>query len=137
MLGFKENWSGDSLTYLVGPRWTPQTGKKWVPHLQALIGGMKVTQEYEDPVIKAAVANWPTDNDETRYLKHAAYSKDWDGVGWAVQAGAGVDYKFNRALQIRLANLEYTHAWLNPVNGVNYRNSVQFSGGLVLSMGTW
>ncbi|ABF43082.1 hypothetical protein Acid345_4082 [Candidatus Koribacter versatilis Ellin345] len=137
LLGFKDNWSGDSLTYLTGPRWTPQTNGKWVPHVQALVGGTKITQSYEDPILKAEVADWPTDNDETRYLKHAAYTKDWDAAGFAVQAGAGVDYRFNNALELHVANLEYTHAWIGPVNGANYRNSVQFSYGLVLRMGTW
>jgi hypothetical protein len=48
-----------------------------------------------------------------------------------------VDYKFNNALALQLANLEYARAWTNDINGFSYRNSVQLTGGLVLRMGTW
>ncbi len=137
MLDFKDNWSGDALTYMVGPRWTPQTSGRWVPHLQAMIGGTKLTQEFMNTTLEAQVADWHTVNDEGRAAKHAYYNTDWDTAGFAMQAGAGVDYKFNNALALRLANLEYSHSWTNDINGFNYRNAVQLSGGLVLRMGTW
>jgi hypothetical protein len=137
MLGFKENWSGTTLTYMVGPRWTPQVSGHWVPHAQALVGGAKFSQEYQNPVLKAEVADWHPINDEGRTAKHAFYSTDWDDAVFAMKAGAGVDYKFNNALALQLANLEYSHAWINDLSGINYRNAVQVSGGLVLRMGTW
>ena len=137
MLGFGSDWSGDVLTYMVGPRWTPQTSGKWIPHAQALIGGTKVTQGYQNPTLKAEVADWHPVNDEGRTAKHAYYSTDWDKSAFAMQAGAGVDYKFNNALALRLANLEYAHSWVGDINGMNYHNAVQISGGLVLQMGTW
>ncbi|MGC2112668.1 MAG: hypothetical protein WA655_24325 [Candidatus Korobacteraceae bacterium] len=137
MLDFRENWSGDSLTYMVGPRWTPETSGHWSPHLQALVGGTKVTQEYNNPILEAQVANWHTVNDEGRAAKHNYYNTDWESAGFRVAAGAGVDYKFNNALALRLANLEYAHSWTNDLNGFNYHNAVQLSGGLVLRMGTW
>jgi hypothetical protein len=137
MLNFRQDWSGDTLTYMVGPRWTPRSYGRWTPHAQALIGGTKLTQEYQNPSLEADVADWHPVNDEGRTAKHAYYSTDWDTAGFAVAAGAGVDYRFNNALALRLANLEYAHTWTNDLNGVNYRNAVQFSGGLVLRMGTW
>ena len=137
MLDFKENWSGDALTYMTGPRWTPQTTGHWSPHLQALVGGTKLTQEYLNPVLRAEVADWHTVNDEGRAAKHAFYNTDFETAGFAITAGGGVDYKFNEALALRVANLEYAHAWTNDLNGLSYRNAMQFSGGLVLRMGTW
>lgn len=137
MLAFRNNWSGDALTYMVGPRWTPQTSGRWSPHLQALVGGTKLTQEYLNPVLRAQVADWKTVDDEGRAAKHAYYNTDWETAGFAMAAGAGVDYKFNNALVLRLANLEYTHSWTNELNGISYRNAMTFSGGLVLRMGTW
>jgi hypothetical protein len=137
MLDFKDNWSGDALTYMVGPRWTPQTSGRWSPHFQAMIGGTKVTQEFMNTTLRAQVAGWHTVNDEGRAAKHAYYNTDWDTAGFAMKAGAGVDYKFNNALALQLANLEYARAWTNDINGFSYRNSVQLTGGLVLRMGTW
>ena len=137
MLDFKNHWSGDTLTYMVGPRWTPQTSGRWVPHLQALVGGIKVTQEYRNPTLEAEVADWHPINDEGRTAKHAFYATDWDTSAFAMKAGGGLDYKFNNALELRIANLEYAHSWANDINGFNYHNAVEFSGGLVLRMGTW
>lgn len=137
MLNFGSDWSGDTLTYMVGPRWTPHTSSRWTPHVQALIGGTKISQEYQDPTLKAEVADWKPVNDEGRTAKHDYYSTDWARDGFAMAAGAGVDYRFNNALALRLANLEYAHQWVGDINGLNYRNSVQVSGGLILRMGTW
>jgi len=105
--------------------------------VQALVGGTKLTQEYNNPVLQAQVADWHTVDDEGRAAKHNYYNTDWETAGFRVAAGAGVDYRFNNALALRLANLEYAHSWTNDLNGFNYRNAVQFSGGLVLRMGTW
>ncbi|HUI84731.1 MAG TPA: hypothetical protein VL240_10930 [Candidatus Binatia bacterium] len=137
MLGFRENFSGDALTFVTGPRWTPQTTGRWVPHLEALVGVTKLTQEYENPVLKAQIADAHTMTDEGRAARHAYFTTDWDTAGFAMQAGAGVDYKLNSALALHVANLEYGYSWTSDINGFNYRNAVQLSGGLVLHMGTW
>lgn len=137
MLNFGKDWSGDTLTYMVGPRWTPHNSSRWTPHFQALIGGTKITQEYQNPVLKAQVDDWHPINDEGRTAKHSYYSTDWTRDGFALTAGAGVDYHFNSALALRLADLSYAHAWVGDINGLNYRSTVQVSGGLVLRMGTW
>jgi len=137
MTNFKENWSGDALTYMVGPRWTPQVSGRWVPHMQALVGGTKLTQEFLNTTLEAQVADAHTVNDEGRAAKHNYYNVDWDTAGFLMQAGAGVDYRLTSALALTVGNLEYSHSWTNEINGFNYRNAVQFSGGLVLHMGTW
>ena len=74
MLDFGKDWSGDTLTYMVGPRWTPHNSSRWTPHLQALVGGTKITQEYQNPTLKAEVADWHPVNDEGRTAKHEYYS---------------------------------------------------------------
>ena len=138
MLGFKQNWSGDTLLFATGPRWTPQIpGARWTPHLQALVGGTKLTQEYNNPILQAEVAGWKPNTDEGRAAKHDYYNTDWDTVGFAVQAGAGVDYKLTAALALTVGDLQYVHSWTNDINGVNYRNAIQFTSGLVVRMGTW
>lgn len=137
MLDFSHNFSGDLLTYMTGPRWTPQTSGRWSPHAQALVGGAKVTQEYDNPVLEAEVAHWQPKTDEEIAQKHAYYATVWDTAGFAVKAGAGVDYKFNNALALKVVDVDYMRTWVKDINGFDYQHTVQVSGGLVLRMGTW
>ena len=69
--------------------------------------------------------------------KHAFYSADWDTIGFTVQAGGGVDYKLTAALALTVGDFQYAHTWTSDINGVSYRNALQFTSGLVLRMGTW
>ncbi len=134
LLGLENNRSGDSLSYLAGPRWTPHHTGRWATHAELLIGGTKLTQELVDPQLKEALKlSEPKD----AYLVHALYAKDWDTNGFTVQAGGGVDVKLNSALSYRVANLQYSHSWTRELNGLNYQNGLQFTSGLVLHMGTW
>jgi hypothetical protein len=108
-------WSGDGLTYLSGPRWTPDQPKKWVPRLQLLAGGMKVTHEFEPANPRQSSA----------------------ANGFVLSAGGGLDLKLNRAFQITIADLEYRRAWLPPLDGLDYSAGVNFRAGLVVRMGSW
>lgn len=136
MLDLPTNLSGDSLSYMVGPRWTPATSGRWNPHAQFLIGGAKLTQEILYPELKAEIIA-ETPKAEQGYPLHHLYTKNWDTNGFAISAGTGVDYRINNALAFRVASLEYSHSWTQDLNGVNYQNGLQFSTGLVLRMGTW
>ena len=130
------NVSGDSLTYMIGPRWTPSTEGRWTPHVQLLIGGNKLTQEEIYPDQRAEVAAEivprPIGNAD-----HWKFAKPWETHGFAIAGGAGVDYKINDALAWRVASLDYQHRWSNELRGTNYQNAVKFTTGLVLRMGTW
>jgi len=129
LLGLKTNLSGDSLSYLAGARWTPHAPGRWSPHAEFLIGGTKLTQELVDPSSAA--------KSDSANLLHSLYSKDWETNGFTIQAGSGLDVKLNSALSYRVANLEFSHSWTKELNGINYRNGLQFTTGLVLRMGTW
>ena len=128
--------TGDSLTYMIGPRWTPSTSGRWSPHAQLLIGGNKLTQERLYPDERAAVIA-EIAPDKLNNSDHWRYTKDWDTDGFAIAVGTGLDYKLNSALAWRVASLDYQHSWNNELNGVNYQNGVRFTTGLVLRMGTW
>jgi hypothetical protein len=128
--------TGDSLTYMIGPRWTPSTSSRWSPHAQVLVGGNKLTQEQLFPEERAAViAEMATE--KIGNPQHKLYTKDWETSGFAISMGTGVDYKLNNALAIRVASLDYARSWNNELNGVNYQNGLKFTAGLVLHMGTW
>ena len=136
LLDLPTNLTGDSLSYMVGPRWTPTTSGRWSPHAQFLMGGNKVFQERLYPAEKAAVEAEIAPK-KLGNAQHSLYTQDWDTSGFAIAMGGGVDYKINNALAFRVASLDYSHSWTNDLNGVNYQNGLQFTTGLVLRMGTW
>ena len=136
LLGLENNLSGDALSYLAGTRWTRHPSGRWTPHAEVLIGGTKLTQELVYPQLKRAVES-SLPKSVPAYLPHALYSKDWETNGFTIQAGGGLDVKLNSALSYRVANLEYSHSWTEKLNGIDYRNGLQFTTGLALRMGTW
>ena len=136
LLGLQENYSGDSLTYLAGVRWTPQRSHRWTPHVELMIGGRKMTEELTYPDVKRALfagAKKAGLHDPP----HSAYTENWESNGFTFQAGSGLDIKLNSALSFRLAKISYSHSWSDELNGVQYRDSLNFVSGLVLRMGTW
>ena len=54
-IGMETNLSGDSLSYLLGPRWTPAPAGRWSPYVQILVGGNKITHEQMLPEKKRAL----------------------------------------------------------------------------------
>lgn len=136
LLDLPKNLSGDSLTYMVGPRWTPNTSGRWNAHAHFLAGGTKLTQERLYPELRAEVIAEiypkPLGNEQ-----HSLYTQQWETNGFAIAAGTGVDYKINNALAIRVASFDYSRSWTNNLNAFNYSSGLQFTTGLVLRMGTW
>lgn len=136
MVGPGQNLSGDSLTYMIGPRWVSRDMGSWNAYLHCLVGGNKITRERMFPeekrvleeAARRAVTPPPT---------HEDYTRDADSNGFIVSTGGGVAYKLNRALAIRVAQLSYQYTWAGPVFGRDYSNVLQFTSGLVLRMGTW
>ena len=138
MTHFGDNFSGDSLTYMVGPRWTGNPEKQWEPFAQLLIGGRTLTHEQIDPDKKAQVDALAAQDGKTLdFAAHRKYTTRSESTGLAVSANAGVDVKLNPAIAFRVVDLGYMHSWHSSVDGVNYGNNVQLSAGLVLRLGTW
>jgi len=133
-IGLPHNWSGDSLTFSVGPQWIEHSRGLWSPHAGVRIGGQKITEQYVDTektlntVIQGNISSGGNPN---RYTQH------WESTGFSVSVGAGLDIGINRGLAVRLANLEYVHSWLGNLNGRSFDNSVRFATGLVLRIGGW
>ena len=136
MTGLERDWSGDSLSYLVGPRWRAVTNSRWTPYAHFLVGGNKITEEEMFPAQKAALEA------KARLLgqdppDHNSYTRQYETNGFSIAAGTGVDVKLNAALALRVARLEYTRSWVRDLNGFAAPNGLQMSTGLVLRMGTW
>jgi hypothetical protein len=135
MTGLAKNLTGDSLTYMAGPRWTPPVSGPLVPYVQVLFGGNKLTQELMFPAAEAyldglakSTGSAPPD--------HQQYTQQFEVDGFALAAGMGLDLHFNRALAFRFG-LEYMRSWINDLNGFAAPNGPQVKAGVVLHMGTW
>ncbi len=129
LLDLPTNLSGDSLSYMIGPRWTPSTAGRWNAHAQFLVGGAKLTQERIYPDEKLALFGPAGPKAGNLYATHPQYTKDWETNGFAIAAATGVDYKINNALAFRVASLEYSHSWTQDLNGINYQNGLQLRPG--------
>jgi hypothetical protein len=120
LTGLGGGWTGDTLTYLTGPRWTPRAGDRWSPYLQAQVGGMQVTKE---TARNGTAAERTATELQTNRL--------------AMSLGGGVDVRLHPAVALRLARMEYKRV-LGPGEGpLSYNNGLSFSFGLVLRAGTW
>lgn len=137
MLGLETNLSGDSLTYMAGPRWTPPISGRLVPYVQVLLGGNKLTQELLFPDKEAIINQLPasTFDDAPPGWKRQQYTQQFERDGLAMAAGMGLNLNFNAALGLRLG-LQYTHSWTGDLNRFS-PNGLQTDLGVVLHMGTW
>lgn len=139
VINMSKNESGDSEMYSVGSRWTPRASKRVSPYAQMLIGGRRITHEIDDPQKKKELIDaW---NDGSGKLPHYPMRSDWSAEhqenGFALAMGMGVDLVVNRAMAWRIGNIEYVHTWLPNVDQIRASESVRFTSGLTLRIGTW
>jgi hypothetical protein len=136
LMSLGKHQSGDFLTFLAGAKWTGSGSNRWKPHAQFLMGVAKATIETEDPVLKAAAQAHPPKpaSNSPAYPEYLTLKED---SGFSLSAGAGVDYRLNRALQFRIARFAYRYSGLNPLFGYDLSHSLEFTAGLTLRMGTW
>jgi hypothetical protein len=135
-LGAAANISGDSLSYVAGPRWTPQARNRWHPYVQILLGGNKVTQEEISPERKSILSAANKKAGEPP-PEHQAYTRAVDRNGFAVVAGTGLNLRLNRAAAVRIAGIDYVRSWAGEINGQRYGSGLQLRTGLTLQLGTW
>lgn len=137
--GLPKDWSGDSLHYMAGLRWTPWASGKWSSHAEFLLGGEKMTQELLLPTVRQLLyTQWQANGSlPAQEPRHDRYTIGSEANAVALQGGIGLDYRINSALQLRVANIDYRHSSLPILDGRNYRDSLNFSTGFVLRMGTW
>jgi len=136
MNALQRNLTGDSLTYMAGPRWTPPVSGRLVPYFQVLAGGNKLTQELMFPE-EEAYLNGLAKSNGSAPPDHSQYTQQFERDGFAIAAGIGLDFHFNRALGFRLIGLEYMRSWADGLPGFASPNGFQLKTGIVLRMGTW
>lgn len=135
--GLGPNRSGDTLNYLFGPRWSARPGGRVNPYAHLLVGGLKVTHEKVDPVLRDELTRTARQEKRNAYDDHARYAQRWSAHGFSMAAGTGMDVRLNPVVAFRLANLEYRRSWLPPLNGRSYNQGVSLTMGVVLRTGTW
>lgn len=134
-LGLRNNVSSDSLDYMGGVRWTPAPKPRWTVDLQFLAGGTKTRWEHIYPDRKrAAVA---TALQRKTPLDPAQFSDVAEANNPSVRAGVGVSVILNRALSLRVAQIDYAHVWGDTPLAAARRNSIQSTCGLTLRIGDW
>jgi hypothetical protein len=134
-LGLGTDLSGDSLTYLAGPRWSANNGRRWTPHSHLLIGGHKVTEERLFPEKRQqllAISAQP----DFRVLR-PQFTETSQANGLAMALGAGMDVGLTRVVALRLADFQYQHTWLGGAKWAAYRHGVRFSTGIVFRVAAW
>ena len=135
LVGLPDHTTGDSLTYMLGSRWSPRPNARWSPYVQLLAGGRTVTHEIVDPVKEAQlkrVYGSPLPNEV-----HSLYATPVESTGFAFSAGGGVDLKLTNALALRAAAVNYTWTGHATIDQISYSHSLGLTTGLILRMGTW
>ena len=130
------NLSGDSLTYLFGPRFTYRKGDRWSFYFNILLGGQKLTREQIVPV-RIPTGDLTEWNRIDAWVRHAQIAEVSEANGFAVSAGGGLDLTINRALAIRLGNIDHLWTSIGDFNNISYGRGLRFSSGAVLRVGNW
>jgi hypothetical protein len=136
MNALQKNLTGDSLTYMAGPRWTPPVSGHLIPYFQVLAGGNKLTQELLFPQREASLESLAKSTGSAP-PDHSLYTQQFEHDGFAMAMGSGLDLRFNRALGFRLIGLEYMRSWTDGLPGFASPSGFQIKTGVVLRMGTW
>ncbi len=134
MLGLSPALSGDAVTFAAGPRFSYRNATRWTPWVNVLVGGEKVTQEWDSASLKAAVIAAAPPGTSPDDL-HPLYTRDYSSVGFRIAVGSGVDWDLNRTVGFRLGGLEYSHTWMGPLNGESYQDGARLTMGMVLRIG--
>jgi hypothetical protein len=133
------NESGDSLSYGVGPRWTPRASHRFSPYGEFLFGGRKVTYEVDNTELHSQLLKeW---NDGSGTLGHYPKRSDWSAEtaenGFSIAAGGGLDVVVTHPFAWRVINLQYTHTWMGNVDMMRPQNGIRITTEAVLRIGTW
>jgi hypothetical protein len=138
ILQLQANLSGDSLTWMVGPRkvWNPYG--RLHPYVQVLAGGRKLSWEQLEPAKKARMELQAAQTGRSLdFTDHSLYTNNTESTGLALSTAAGLDVRLNSAFGLRLAEFGYTHSWNSAFNGIDYSQSLEMTSGLILRWGTW
>lgn len=137
LLGKSKGWSGDSLTFTMGPQWVLRSTSRWIPHVYLRVGGQKITEEYCQHYGPPPAGLHPGRFCQDLNSPTHPYAQHFETTGAALSTGAGLDLRLTRALSLRLADFSYVHTWVPSLNGTDFSGGVRLSMGMGLQIGTW
>ena len=128
------NITGDSLTYLFGPRFSFRQGDRWTFHADILFGGAKLTQDrvFPERIPTGDLTEW---NKLDAWVRHGLIAESTEANGFAMAIGGGVDLKIRRGMAIRLGNLQFVRTSINEFHDLPYSSMFRFTTGFVLRAG--
>jgi len=128
------NVSGDSLTYLFGPRFSYAPSARWTLYLDLLLGGNKLTQErfLPEKVPTGDLTEW---NELLGWQQHALVTESSEANALAMAVGGGLDLNVSRSFAIRMGHFDYLWTRLGEFNDANYSGMFRFTTGAVLKLG--
>jgi hypothetical protein len=129
------NISGDSLTYVLGPRFTYRKFGRWLPYAEFLIGGDKLSTETVDPARKPVQTGGIPEIDLPAF--HQSYTSQAQTNSFAIKSGVGIDGVVNDGFAFQLVRIDDVHLWARTLNGRNYPHNVVVTTGVVVRFGTW
>lgn len=121
VLGLTDGWSGDTLTYTAGTRWTPAPASRWSPFVSVVAGGM--------------AGSYERNRVDTRDAEKKLISSTAEVVNtndFTMKVGAGLDYRLHPLVALHLATFEYKHVWTAQDAFLPVRNGMSMSAGIVL-----
>lgn len=137
IVGTPTNESADSVTFSVGPRWTPLPTHRFSPFLQMLFGGRRVSYEIQNPELRETLKNEWNEGLIAHDPKRSDYQVQYQALGFDLTMGGGFDAAFGHAFAWRVLDLNYSHSWLPDVHSINTSNGVRVTTGVVLRLGNW
>ncbi len=128
------NITGDSFTYLFGPRFSFRQGDRWTFHADLLFGGAKLTQDrvFPERIPTGDLTEW---NKLDAWVRHGLIAESTEANGFAMAIGGGVDLKIRRGMAIRLGNVQFVRTSINEFHDLPYSSMFRFTTGFVLRAG--
>jgi hypothetical protein len=121
VLGLTDGWSGDTLTYTGGARWSPAPASRWSPYVTVVAGGM--------------AGSYERNRVDTRDAEKKLISSTAEVVNtndFTMKFGGGLDYRLHPLVALHLATFEYKHVWTPQDAFLPVRNGLSMSAGIVL-----
>jgi hypothetical protein len=131
------NLSGDSLTYLIGPRFSFRPSPRYSFYADLLVGGTKLWQEKEYPEKKPPPGTTFNCGQPEADCEYWAYHETRETNKFTVAVGGGFEVAFNRVLAFRVCNLQYMHTPIKDFAQGDYSNIFRFSTGFIIRTGNW
>jgi hypothetical protein len=136
LYGVPQHIVGDALNYTVGRRWR-FPAKRWVPFIELLLGGTKITHVMTDSK-KELTLSMQAKREHRPPPDYASYHAEVDTNGITIIGKIGVSHRVSDAVSWQVGTLGYQHSWmLSNLQGFDYNQGLRFTTGISFTLGPW